>query len=319
MSQELESAALHEFTKVLHNSYTKKAYMAHLRKYQAWSKLSYDELINRDNDTIQAELEKYLEYLQEVEKHTKPYLKLGFSGIILFYSMNNRIINKVRIAKMMWPEDHTNYLEAYTTEDIRKILDSIGINKLKKHPRFSLTRLRLKAMIHFLAASGCRVGVLSSAKVKDLTKIEDCYCIKVYSNHKDEYLTFLTPEASEVLDEWLTYYQKNFKTNLENDPFSNWPLFDLSYESLYMTIHRLIKKADLGYEKNGKRFPKPTNHAHRYRFNTIAKSNKDVNPILIERLLGHKTSIALDAHYLKPSMQDLFAEYKKLIKDLTIY
>ena len=130
MSDE-NSKALHEFTKVLHNSYTKKAYMAHLRKYQYWSKLDFDQLVDRDNDSIQSELEKYLEVLQTDQHHSKAYLKLGFAGITLFYAMNNKIINKVRLAKMVWPDEHLTHLEAYTSEDLRIILDSIGINKLK--------------------------------------------------------------------------------------------------------------------------------------------------------------------------------------------
>lgn len=320
-----ESKSLHEFTKVLHNTTTKKHYFAHLRRYQAYTGLDYDQLVNRDIDTIQSELEKYLEFLQNEEGHSKRYVQLAFSGIGLFYGMNNKIINKIRISKMIKPQEEIKQLHAYTNEDIIEILEAINLSKLKKHPRFSLTRLRLKTMIHFLASSGVRIGGMTSLKIKDigydedskqyLRKIEDCYSVKVYANSQEEYITFLTPHASRVLDEWLISRRTNFKRILTNEEFGDLPLFDITQYSIMTTISRLIRKTKLNYELKDK----PTHHAFRYRFNTIAKNNKDVNPILVERLLGHTTSIALDRHYLKPTIPQLYTEYKKIIREIEIH
>ncbi len=315
---EQESKALHEFTKVLHNSTTSKHYMSHLRKYQRWSPcMSYDELVNRDIDSIQEELEKYVEVMQNEEGHHKSYMKLAFAGITLFYGMNNKIINKIRIQKMIRPDEQIIQLQAYTTEDIRKILSAINKNKLRKHPRYILTRPRLRAAVHFLAASGCRIGGMTSLKVSDLEKIEGCYFARFHSGSTYEYVSFLTPQATEVLDEWLEVMEKHVRYREELD-FEDYPLFDLSHFTLYDALWRLVRKANIEYEKIGPRYPKPLNHAYRYRFNTIAKTNKDVNPILAERLLGHSTSISLDRHYLKPTTETLFKEYKKLVKELTI-
>lgn len=319
---ELESKALDEFTKFLRTNSTKKHYMSHLRKYLKWSDYStYDELINRDIEIIQAELENYVTELQKEQGHANSYMKLAFSGIGLFYIMNNKMINKIRISKMIWPDQDIHKLEAYTTYDIQRILDAIDRSKLKKHPKFRITRPRLRAAVHFLASTGCRIGGLTSAKVKDLRRIENCYAVTVYPNSQEEYVTFLTPEASKVLDEWLDFMRIHLKIPIGNDEFldfDDYPLIDMNHFVLTNALSRVVRKANLNYEKNGKRYPKPLNHAYRYRFNTIAKSNKNVNPVLVERLLGHSTSITLDKHYLKPTTEVLFEEYKKLIKDLTI-
>ncbi len=310
----VESKALHQFTKFLHTSTTLKHYMAHLRKYAAWANLDYDQLVSRDAMTIQTELENYLELLQKEQGHGKAYVKLAFAGITLFYEMNDRIINKTKLRKMINPNEEKNKLEAYTNEDILEILDAIDESKLRKHPKFKLTRLRLKTMVHFLASSGVRIQGMTRTRIKDLKQIENCYQVEVYPGSDYDYVTFLTPQASEVLNQWLEIRKQQCK----NQVFENCLLFDLPHDSLYTTLSRLVRKANLDYESNGKRYPKPLNHAYRYRWNTIAKSNKDVNPTLVEKMLGHKTSIALDRHYLKPTPEALFAEYKKIIKELTL-
>lgn len=308
------SPALHEFQKVIFNVTTKKHYMAHLRRYQAYTNLSFDELANRPIEIIQPELENYLELLQNEQGHHKSYIRLAFAGINLFYIMNNKVVNKIRLSKMIRPDEFHHDLKPYTTNDIVELLDNISFNKLKKHPRFALTRLRLKTAIFFLSASGCRIGGMTNCKVRDLAKMPDgCYSVKVDANTKQQYFTFLTKQASLILDEWLQFYKTRFGKEPTNDEFLNYPLFDLDHNSMYSSIARLVRKTKQAH-------PMPDtviHHSFRYRFNTILKSNKEVNPILAERLMGHNT-IALDEHYLKPSIESLYTEYKKASKDLEI-
>jgi hypothetical protein len=48
------------------------------------------------------------------------------------------------------------------------------------------------------------------------------------------------------------------------------------------------------------------------------KSNNNINSNLVEKMMGHSTTIHLDNNYLKPSVDRLFEEYVKGVADLTI-
>ena len=56
----------------------------------------------------------------------------------------------------------------------------------------------------------------------------------------------------------------------------------------------------------------------RKRFNTILKSNSKINMSIAEKIFGHSTTIQLDNHYFKPTLEVMFDEYQKAIPDLVI-
>jgi len=322
MSQALESKALNEFTKVLHNKITRKQYLYHLNKYLTWSGLeSYDGLVSRSIEEIQTSLENYCASLQD-DGHKRGYLKLSFASLTLFFGMNNKIINKVRISKMIQPQEEGIGGDAYTTEDVQKILKAIDITKNKIH-----TKPRTKALVHFLASTGCRLGAIPLVRIRDLEKIENCYSVKIYNGHAEEYNTFLTPEASRALNQYLKdpiftkydeIYTRHFPTKEEVLSWEDRHVFPLNYDGVRTLINRLVRKAGLDQTKTGERYDKPLNHAFRKRWNTILKSNNDINSNLIELMLGHSLTYKLDKHYLKPTKEKLFLEFQKGIDDLTI-
>jgi integrase/recombinase XerD len=59
-------------------------------------------------------------------------------------------------------------------------------------------------------------------------------------------------------------------------------------------------------------------HGFRKRFDTILKSNHNVNINLAEKMMGHSTTIPLDNVYFKPAIEQLFDEYQKAITELMI-
>lgn len=323
----VESKALNEFTKVLHNEVTKKQYVYYLNKYLEWSgKESYDDLVKPDVRKIQTSLENYCTYLQN-EGHKRNYLKLAFSALSLFFGMNYKEINKTRLRKMIKPEDELGGGLAYSDEDVKKIIlaiDKTKLTKKKKKPFPTKTKIRTRAMVHFLAASACRIGALLWLRIKDLEKMENCYCVRVY--HGD-YITFLTPQASKALDEYLKKFKEEMKGHHyvrysfgkpETLTFEDTPIFPLSLDAIRSHLNRLVRRAGLDQEKKGKRYEKPLAHAFRKRWNTIMKSNREINPNLIELMMGHSPEIELDKHYLKPTKEILFAEYLKGIEELEI-
>jgi chromosome segregation ATPase len=55
------------------------------------------------------------------------------------------------------------------------------------------------------------------------------------------------------------------------------------------------------------------------KFNLTSLVSADVNPIVKEMLIGHKSSLGLDNNYYKPTEQQVLQEYLKAVDLLTIY
>jgi len=80
---------------------------------------------------------------------------------------------------------------AYQTGDIQKMLGFCGRSK------------RNRALIHFLASTGCRVGAIHDLRLKHVTQEDDSKSVLFYEGSNEEYYGFLTPEASNELDSYL--------------------------------------------------------------------------------------------------------------------
>ena len=172
--------------------------------------------------------------------------------------------------------------------------------------------------------SGVRVGALTDRKISHVADMsEGCKMVIVYEDTKDEYVTFLTPEASKALDDYLDQRRSDGEM-LNGDS----PLFRSRYtiggiksrpsttKSFQLIIIRALRKANLrGKIKNG-RYKTQAVHGFRKRYNTILKLNKNVNDNAIEKMLGHQNG--LDGVYLQITKDKLFEEFKAGITDLTI-
>jgi integrase/recombinase XerD len=144
-----------------------------------------------------------------------------------------------------------------------------------------------------------------------------------YEGSNEEYLGFLTPEASKAVDEYLEERRKNGEYIDQNSP-----LFRSSYQvgiqkvkpmstpSAKMIALRLAKS--VVRNKQGNRYSVMSAHGFRKRFNTILKNNKEGNVSLKEKLMGHKGVFALDGVYHDADPVTLFNEFKIHIVNLTI-
>ncbi len=318
---QVESRSLKIFLEAIKTYSTKQNYLYWLRRYLRYTgKLSYDDLIKDDPKTIQKNLEDYVMALKEI--NTPSMIKVNFSSLFLFYSMNDVILNQTKIKKLFPAQEFKVGGRGYTTEDIKKIFEAIDLNK-----RRIRTKDRTRAWIHLLASSGCRIGALESLKVKDLKPIKNCYAVTVYSGSVYEYVTFTTPEATRALNKYLKPIKENWKdfeaTNTfgtkRTVTFEDSYVFNMSTEAIRKVLTRLVKKAKVSLKTENGRFDIPVSHGFRKRLNTILKSNMNINPNLIELMLGHSTTIKLDEHYLKPSIEIIFKEYEKGIDELTVF
>lgn len=319
------SPALRKFFSAIKADWTKKQYVFLLEKYLAWKNCKeYDELLKDNSIQIQSDIENYIAKLRS-ENLSKTYIKQNAYSLILFFSMNDIILNTTKLYKITSAVQIQSHSlgNAYTDEQVRKILETIPT---KQTPKNHIKHLRTKALVHLIASSGVRIGAIHNLSLWDLIPFKNTYALKVYANSKpDEYTAFITPQAKKVLDEYLSerFGKSDFlprtprpaKIEQNHDNF----VFDLNHDNIRNLLLRLLRKAQVRNKVEGtSKYEIPLIHGFRKRFNTILKNNKEINISAIEKLMGHSTTVQLDNSYYKPTLDQLFTEYEKGIEGLEI-
>jgi integrase/recombinase XerD len=182
-------------------------------------------------------------------------------------------------------------------------------------------------LIHFHASTGCRAGSIYYEYDKSLKRAltigdlrdmpHGCQMVTIYRDTKDEYSTFLTPEAVIEIENYLAQ-RRNKGEILNNESplfikLNGTPMTEMDAKQI---MKRTVTVANVrGQMKNG-RYPVQLVHGFRKRFNTIMKLNNSVNDNAIEKMMGHQKG--LDGTYLQITDERLFEEFYKGITDLTI-
>jgi len=292
---------------------TQKTYLYHLSKFMKFFQIpDYDKLASIPTEKMQIMVE---DYVMDLKKKLSPNsLNLPISALKAFLDCNDVELRWGKIKRLLPARVKKTGSEAWTTDEISQML--------------SFTKeIRTKALIHFLSATGVRIGALDGLELRHLVPINDCKSVLVYENSVEEYTTFLTSEASLVLDDYFNQ-RKNDGETLGPDS----PVFRSAYQlgiaktksasthSLKEIIRTLILKSGLrtNQTKIGNRYNKQADHGFRKRFNTILKTTDSVNISLSEKMMGHSVSVSLDSVYLVPTVKQLFKEYKKAIPQLII-
>jgi site-specific recombinase XerD len=230
-----------------------------------------------------------------------------------FFEMNDFVgMNWKKISKYMG--------EFYTvTEDRPYSREEIGQLVNAAHS------LRDKAIILLLSSSGLRVGGLLKLQLKDLTPLPkySLYQITVYKKTGEQYITFCTPEARGVIDQYLEFRKRMGEKLTPNSllfrrefnrfqararPSTEKPL---ERSALFSTITRLsfelaVKEEQhlvVGQLRKGQpRSEVKALHGFRKYFATCLET-EGVNPVYVELLLGH--DIGLKNAYSKPTAAQL--------------
>lgn len=306
----MRSRALVLFENSIKSEYTKKQYKYQLQRFLSYYKLKdYDSILKVDSKQLQIMVEDYVLYLKTKLSPNSFDAPLG--ALQSFLEINDVFLNWKKIRKLVPARVKKSGERGYTTSEIQKMLE------------FSPDK-RTKAIIHFIAASGIRVGAFGDLKLKHIVEMPmGCKAVLVYEGTTEEYWTFLTPEASEALDDYLNERRKDGEIMTPENPVfrSRYSLGiekvkALSVSSIIQVIYRVLNKAGLRQNFKNNRYEVQLDHGFRKRFNTILKLNREINPNIAEKLMGH--SKGLDGAYLKPTRQECFEEYKKGIPELTV-
>ena len=290
----------------------REKYLYFLKKFIEFYKLrDFDSILRIPQEELQIMIE---DYVMDLKKRVNPNtVPLPMYAIQSFLEANDIELKWKKIRKLYPAKVKKSGSKAWTTEEIQKMISHTS-------------EIRTKALIHVLAASGCRIGALAEMKLKHLSRIGDnCKSVLVYEDSTDEYTTFLTPEACKALDDYLD------KRRSKNEYFEpETPVFRSTYrigiekvrpmsnKAMEAVIRSKIIKAELRGKKQGNRYDKQADHGFRKRYNTILKTTPGVNSNLAEKMMGHSITIRLDDVYLDPPIEKLFEEYKKAIPELTI-
>ena len=329
---------------------TKTTYGSYMRSLYEYTGLrNQSEFLELSDSDLQKIMEDFLRHLKkrvknnEISPNTVPKL---FKAYKILLEVNYReYAVKWKPISMQFPKgEKRSGHKPWTTPHIQLFLDACG-KSLKK-----------KALIHFQASTGGRVGVHNDPLlIKHMVKMETpelgyhCYAILVYAdadesvsdkdaristgNEEDEndysFFVFLTPEAARALDKYHAWRKQKYNEVFTEDT----PIFasvnknqraDLKVGDMYqMTgnafrhlMEELIENSSVNRTKKRNRFDIMIDHGYRKRFNTVLKLDSEVNANIAEKLMQHAKG--LDGAYLTPTREQCFTEFIKAISELTL-
>ena len=293
------------FEATIKSKATLQTYQVHLRKLLEYSKIKdYDSLITLKPKEIQMLLEDYLLFLRK--KLSGNSIPSIFSCYQSFFSYHVDGVNFKRIKRMFPAKEIQSGKEAYTTDQVRSLIDNT-------------ISLKINAIIHFMASSGVRVGALHELRLKHIEDMpNECKSVLVYADTISEYTTFITSECYQAIEDYLRYRKRKGQLiTMDSFVFVKPNGQQHDDKDLSISLCRL-STSKLDRKKSGVRYTVSSSHGLRKRFNTILKMNKEINISIAEKLLGHSSSVQLDNVYFTPSKEQLFNEYQKAIPDLLL-
>jgi integrase len=327
------------FINAIKSPATKKKYSYLLEEYFKYLKLDLDYNNNNNNNnldslllksvkTIENEIIKYIIFLKENKGLAYASLNTKLAAILLFFTMNDVVVNRKKIARYLGEHIKTVKDRAYTREEIKKIVDA--------------SSLKYKIIVTLMASSGCRIGALPNLVLRNLKYYDEyqLYQITFYENTKDEYYSFCTPECSNYIREYLQFrercceklkpssplirtdFQQNDLLHIENPKFLSLDSYQKYLRYVLVKVGIRIRTNPLSTSssssnKNKKRERKEISQNHGFRkFTMTTMSHARISPEIREMLLGH--SIGLGDSYYRPNVNEMLSEYLKVVNDLTI-
>ena len=209
----MKQRALQRFDSTIHSDQTRKNYKRDLDCFiKFYGIKDYDSILSIPSDKAQEMLEDYLFHLKNTKSANS--VSVYIWGIKHFFVINRIKLDWEIIHKMLPQREKKLGYKAWTTKQIQKLLS------------YSKTK-RNRALIHFLASTGCRIGVFDhDLKMKHLFDVgHGCKGVLFYAGFNEEYFSFLTPEALDSLEEYLD--QRRMDGEIFDDET---PIFRLTYQ-----------------------------------------------------------------------------------------
>ena len=228
-----------------------------------------------------------------------------------FFVMNDMEVPMKKARKFLPEVKKIRNDKPYTTELLQQVLKC-----LEGYPQYS-------AIVHLLCATGARGGLTEHLKMKHIGEFEkeNCKSVLVYADTKDEYYTFIHDECVEALDYWFEIRKQKGEILTKDSwvfPQPNNTKLPLHESNIDSRLQKKLKPVDRGELIRG-RYDIAITYGMRKRWNLVAKQTQGVNSHFVEKMFSHNSKThSLDTAYLKPTTEQLFAEYKKFYPELYI-
>jgi len=268
--------AYQKFYEAIHVEATRKTYQIYIKKFLDYANEDYDSMVKLEQSEIEDLVFNYVIHLKDLTERTGTPSPNSYntmtSPIKLFLDMNDILLNWIKIKKYFPAKRPVANQLPYTDDDARELLAAT-------------TSVRNKAFIHFLAATGCRVGAIPELTIDDVKQIDDGAIVTIYKDTTEEYRTCLTPEAFYHLKKYLS---QRINTSANSPLFTTKNNVDsLSLDAAGDVIRHIRKQAKLTVDFGRKSTRgKSQNHAFRKRF-TLCLANADIQSKFIEYMMGH--------------------------------
>lgn len=337
------------FKNAIRSEKSLQLYKQHLWHFCDFVKMTTEEIVSKycgsdnvkDSIKLQHMIEDYVLLLQTKVRNREISAGTGsvmIPPIKLLCEMNDIILNWRKINKLL-PHGNDNAAdEAYTREQIKKMLE--------------YSDLRAKIPILFMASSGMRLGGFQGLTDGCITPVHDdektgkllaAHVVAYKGSDDDEYDTFISPEAYHAYEEYRNLRIKFGEKITKNSPIllrrfdissdGNAAIIDNTKPLALSTVAGILRivayKAGIreASENYQARYNIKVAHGYRKFFSTTLSNIKTpdgrtaIDFIKKEWLLGHAlTSIhSLEENYNRSDrVKILLDEYLKAVKELTI-
>lgn len=170
--------------------------------------------------------------------------------------------------------------------------------------------------------------------MQHLQRINDIYKITVYKNDPEEYITFCSPECAKAVDDYLEYRKRCSVIIKPSAPLIRQVFNKLNpivsanpramgVGSIENIIYRAIYDSGIREKKNMVKGQKRVlhevmqSHGLRKFFNTQVVIEGKMSPLYAEFMMGHRSGLAMES-YVRPTIQQLYDEYMKVVNNVTI-
>src|SRR5215217_1259845 len=137
---------------------SKYKYGYSLLKYLEFMNLTKNNLhllLEQQNPrSIESNIISYIRKMRSEDNLSYSTINTRLSAIVLFYTMNDIILNRKKIGKFLGEHIKTVRDRAYTREEIQKIVESCD--------------LKYKVFVLLMASTGCRLGAIPPLKLSAL-------------------------------------------------------------------------------------------------------------------------------------------------------
>lgn len=307
-----ESRSWLRFNESIKSKYTKMNYRSHLREFMSYMKIGdCDEMTRMHETFLQNKIEDYVVFLKQATSPNSMPTKL--LGIKHFCVMNHIRIDWNIVRKMCPAKTKMTTLRCWRRSEIKKIVRAAS-NK------------RDLALILFLVSTGARIGVFDHGMLVGHTKKmpNKCMAVLCYAGDVSEYWSFLTPQATRVLQSYISGRIKRGEAITDDSPlFRNHftgqtvcKVRQLRWSGARSVVSRMVTRSGVVRLKSNLRYEVQTDHGFRKFFNTTLKLDNRINYNIAEKLMGHKNG--LDGTYLTPTIEQCYREFKKVMKKLEV-